>query len=74
MIGIGITIVMAEVSAPVASVLSEGNTLPPPPPVDPTDRYYLDGGDAFTTAYERTIDGGTATTTVFTIDYSGGTA
>jgi hypothetical protein len=72
MIGVGITIAMAEIAAPVSSVVSVDNVVPPPPFVDV--RYILDGGDAFTTAYARTIDGGTATTTVFTIDYSGDTA
>ena len=64
---------MAEISAGVANVISAGGSTPPPPPPI-TDRYILDGGDAFTTAFSQTIDGGTATTTQFTIDYSGDNA
>lgn len=69
MIGVGVTIVMSEITAPVSSVVGGDNVVPPPPVVD--DRYILDGGDAYTTSYTKTVDGGTATTTVFVIDYSG---
>lgn len=73
MIGVGISIIMSEISAGVASIISAGGgTPPPPPPV--TDRYILDGGFADTTAFSGTIDGGSATTTQFTIDYSGDAA
>jgi hypothetical protein len=72
MIGIGISIIMSEISAGVASIISGGGGTQPPPPVE--DRYTLDGGFADTTSFSQLIDGGTATTTQFTIDYSGETA
>jgi hypothetical protein len=71
MIGIAISIVTAEISAGVASVIG-GGTTPPPPPIE--DRYILDGGTASTTAFSGVIDGGSASTTTFVIDYSGETA
>ena len=73
MIGVGISIIMSEISAGVASTVSVGGGTPPPPPPI-SDRYFLDGGFADTTSFSQIIDGGTATTTQFTIDYSGETA
>ena len=73
MIGVGISIVMAETSSgTVAVVVGEGGVVPPPPPVE--DRYILDGGMAATTAFSKTVDCGDAFTTIFGITYSGETA
>lgn len=71
MIGIAISVVITCIANTVSNILG-GGVVPPPPP-DGGDRY-LDGGNAFTEAFSKTVDGGDAFTTSFVIEYNGSSA
>lgn len=69
MLAIGSSLASVNVQS-VAAAIEAGGSTPPPPPDPEVDRV-LDGGDAFTSFFSKTVDGGTATTASFDIEYDG---